>query len=169
MMKIFLVGFMGVGKSYWGKLWAQQLGMDFYDLDETIEQQEQKSISDIFEKNGEDEFRQIETEVLTSFDSKDNFIMACGGGTACFNRNMDWMNKHGLTIYLSANAKEIYKRVYNEKQKRPLLKNASNNELLEVIKIKLQEREHYYIQAKNTLAVNLLKVDSLQPILVQQY
>lgn len=167
-MKIFLVGFMGVGKSYWGKLWAQQLGMDFYDLDETIEQQEQKSISDIFKKNGEDIFRQIETEVLTSFADKDNFIMACGGGTACFNRNMDWMNKHGLTIYLSANAKEIYKRVYNEKQKRPLIKNTMDNELLEVITIKLLEREQFYLQAKNSLVVNLLSIDSLQPFVKQK-
>ena len=99
-MKIFLTGFMGSGKTYWGRIWSRQLGLDFYDLDELIEKKEGKTISTIFEKEGEDHFRKLEATALKAFAETENGIIACGGGTACFNDNMQWMNEQGVTVFL---------------------------------------------------------------------
>lgn len=147
-MKIFLIGFMGTGKSYWGKRWAEKYGLDFFDLDEIIEAKLEKSIADIFEEDGEDIFRKAETACLRKFSEKNNFIIACGGGAACFNDNMQWMNVNGITVYLSASANYIYDRVQPEKNRRPLIKKLDDQELVFFIKEKLKERELFYKQAK---------------------
>ena len=80
-MNFFLIGFMGSGKTYWGKIWAHQMGLDFYDLDEIIEQSEKKSIAAIFEKEGEEYFRKIETLALHQFSKIENAVIACGGAS----------------------------------------------------------------------------------------
>ncbi|HEX2683637.1 MAG TPA: shikimate kinase, partial [Ferruginibacter sp.] len=98
--KIFLVGFMGSGKTYWGRIWAQAYQLAFYDLDEVIEQDQGKTVAEIFKTYGEDRFRQIEAGTLRSFSEKNNCIVACGGGTPCFHDNMQWMNEQGTTVYL---------------------------------------------------------------------
>jgi shikimate kinase len=154
--KFFLVGFMGSGKTYWGRKWAQQQHLDFFDLDDVIESEQQKTISEIFEKEGEDHFREIEAGYLRTFSQKDNFIVACGGGTACFNDNMQWMNENGMVVYLSASPQTIYDRVASEKNKRPLLEKISEPELLCFIEQKLKEREHFYKQAKVIVRVEEL-------------
>jgi len=151
--KIFLIGFMGSGKSYWGKKWAQQYGYYFYDLDEVIEKKQGKTIATIFEKDGEDFFRATEAAALMKFGSKDNCMIACGGGTACYANNMQWMNENGITVYLQASPQYIYDRVLEETEKRPLIKKVSRAELLFFIEQKLKEREPFYSQAKITLAV----------------
>lgn len=154
--KIFLIGFMGTGKTYWGKKWSQKYYLDFYDLDEVIEEQEGKTISTMFEEDGEDHFRKIEATALRIFSEKDNCIVACGGGAACFNDNMAWMNENGTTIYLAATAKYIYDRVIKEKEKRPLISKLNQAALLSFIEQKLKEREPYYKQAKIVLPVEEL-------------
>ncbi len=155
-MKIFLIGFMGSGKTYWGKKWAGQCGFDFYDLDQLIETEHNKSIAAIFEKDGEDYFREIETIELKKLAAKDNCIIACGGGTACYNDNMQWMNENGVPVYLQAFPQYIYERVLDEKEKRPLIKKVSRAELLFFIEQKLKEREDFYNQAKIILPVQEL-------------
>ena len=162
--KVFLIGFMGSGKTYWGKIWAQQKGLDFYDLDEIVEAKEGKSIAAIFEKEGEDYFRKTETEVLHTFAEKDGCIIACGGGTACFNDNIQWMNKQGTPVYLSATPTDILNRVIEEKDKRPLINKLNEAELLFFIEQKLKEREPFYNQAKFILPVTELNKDSLSAI-----
>ena len=159
--KIFLIGFMGSGKTYWGKIWAQKKGLDFYDLDELIEEKEGRFIATIFEKEGEDYFRKIETEALHTFSEKDNCIIACGGGAACFNDNMLWMNENGTTVYLAASPQYILSRVKEEKEKRPLINKLNEAELLFFIQQKLKEREPFYTQAKIILPVTELNEDSL--------
>ena len=159
--KIFLIGFMGSGKTYWGKIWAQKKSLDFYDLDELIEEKEGRSIATIFEKEGEDYFRKIETEALHIFSEKDNCIIACGGGAACFNDNMLWMNENGTTVYLAASPQYILSRVKEEKEKRPLINKLNEAELLFFIQQKLKEREPFYTQAKIILPVTELNEDSL--------
>jgi shikimate kinase len=114
-MIIFLIGFMGTGKTHWGKIWAAKTGLPFFDLDDVIEEQENKTIAAIFEQDGESYFRQRETAVLQSFSGYQNSIISCGGGTACFNNNMQWMNDNGTTVYLSATAADIIKRVIDER------------------------------------------------------
>ncbi|MEP7237631.1 MAG: shikimate kinase [Ferruginibacter sp.] len=162
--KIFLIGFMGSGKTYWGKIWAEQLGFTFYDLDEVIETGEGRSIAAIFEKEGEDHFRKLETTALQTFAEKDNCLIACGGGTACFNNNLNRMNEMGLTVYLSASPQYILNRIIDEKEKRPLINKLNAAELLFFIEQKLKEREPFYKQAQIILPVNELNENSLSTL-----
>jgi shikimate kinase len=161
-MKIFLIGFMGSGKTYWGSRWAAKYDLPFIDLDERVAQIENKTIAEIFERDGEEYFREVETACLKKNPGKDNFIMACGGGTACYNNNMLWMNENGTTVYLSASPQVLYKRLMDEKDKRPLLKKIHPDELIPFIKRKLQEREPFYRQAKIILPEEELNMESLQ-------
>jgi shikimate kinase len=150
-MLIFLVGFMGSGKTHWGKRWSQAYQIPFVDLDDAIETAEGKTIPDIFAVNGEAYFRDIETKILHGLSQQKNIIIACGGGTPCFHDNMQWMNKHGITIYVTAPAEVIMKRVMVQQDKRPLLKDMNPIELLAYIEQTIKIREPYYSQAKITL------------------
>jgi shikimate kinase len=163
-MKIFLIGFMGSGKTHWGSIWAAKSGLPFFDMDDMIEKAENKTIAQIFELHGETYFRQLETKVLHTFTAQDNCIIACGGGTPCFNNNMQWMNKNGTTIYLKATAEEITKRLTNEQEKRPLIKNLNGKELLSFIKTKINEREKFYVTAKIILPVAEINAESINQI-----
>ena len=156
-MNIFLIGFMGTGKTYWGKIWAQYNGLIFYDLDEVIEKKEGKTIAAIFEKEVEGYFRKLETAALHTFFEKENCMIACGGGTPCFDDNIEWMNKNGTVIYLLAKPQYIFDRVMEEKIERPLINKLNTAELLFFIEQKLKEREPFYNQAKIILSVNELE------------
>ncbi len=147
---------MGSGKSYWGNIWSKQSSLPFFDLDTVIEEQHNKTIAQIFEEDGEPFFRYAETAALHTFAGKKKCIVACGGGTPCFNNNMQWMNEHGTTVYLKATPAEIVNRVTGEQDKRPLIKNLSQQELYSFIKKKLEEREPFYAQAKHILPVSSL-------------
>lgn len=162
--KIFLIGFMGVGKTYWGKIWARQLDLDFYDLDEIIETAQGRSIASIFEKEGEAYFRNLETAALQNFGEKKNYLVACGGGVACFNDNIHWMNKNGTSVYLSASPQLILNRVLKEKIKRPLISKLNETELLVYIEQKLTEREPFYKQAKHRLTADRVDMYSLSKL-----
>jgi shikimate kinase len=164
-MKIFLIGFMGSGKTHWGRIWANQAGMDFFDHDELIEQMEGKSIPAIFEMQGERYFREKESEVLRTFANKENCIIACGGGTPCFYGNMQWMNDNGTTIYLEAAPAQLMNRLTAEKDKRPLLNHMKDIELLSFIEQKFKEREPSYRLANVVLPVDALDPHSLEDIL----
>ena len=118
----FLIGFMGTGKSHWGKLWAAANKLTFVDLDELIEKEEDSTIAEIFDTKGEDYFRKIEKELLRKSGELKNTLIACGGGTPCFFENIQWMNDHGVTIFIRSRPTEILDRVMEEKEKRPLLK-----------------------------------------------
>ena len=150
---VFLVGFMGSGKSYWGKKWAQLRGVPFYDLDAVIEKNQGRSIPAIFDNEGEDHFRKIETAVLRSMALTANCIIACGGGTPCFYDNMQWMNDQGTTVYMAASPHYILNRLHAEKDKRPLISKLNEPELLFFIEEKLKEREFFYKQANIILPV----------------
>ena len=152
--RIFLIGFMGSGKSHWGKIWAAVNQYSYVDLDEAIVAYEEDSVSSVFEKKGETYFREIESLMLRTFSGKnDKIIIACGGGTPCFNDNMDWMNKNGITVYLKASPAQLMFRLLPEKDKRPIIKNISDDELENFISKKLEEREKYYLQAQIIIPV----------------
>ena len=152
---------MGSGKSYWGKIWAEKLGYTFIDLDELIEKREQASIVDIFEKNGEDIFRLLETKMLRDLVRHENCVIACGGGTPCFHDNIKWMNEKGTTVYLSAPAAYLFEKIKNEKAKRPLIKNVNEAELLFFTEQTLKQRLPVYEQATFTLDASELSDESL--------
>ena len=164
-MRIFLLGFMGSGKSHWGRLWAAAHNFNFIDLDEELEKHEQKTVAAIFETRGEDYFRQKETILLRSLTAQSNSIVSCGGGTPCFFDNMAWMNKNGLTIFLEATTQFILKNIKNEKDKRPLIKEKSDAELLLFIDLKLKERQPYYSKAKIILPAADLNIDSIKKVI----
>ena len=115
-MLFFLLGFMGSGKSHWGKLWAAEYKLGFIDMDEEIEINERKTVSEIFDSKGEEYFRSLEADLLRTYEKLGSSIIACGGGTPCYHDNMKWMNEHGLTIYLSAKPEEILRRLMKTQQ-----------------------------------------------------
>lgn len=165
---IFLIGFMGSGKSYWGHMWALEEGYTFYDLDTEIEKVFQLSVEHIFEKHGEDKFREMERYHLRKFESCNNHLVACGGGTPCFFDNLEWMKQHGTVIYLKASPEYILERVMDETEKRPLLKKINPSELLFFIEQKLKEREPVYLQANYVWDVNSINKDSIKLLIKKE-
>ena len=122
-LKVFLVGMPLCGKSTIGKVVAKKLNFKIIDLDTEIIKSENQTIKKIFELNGEKYFREIETQLLDSIINKNkSFIMATGGGTPCFNNNINLINKSGISIYIDTPIKKLEKRLINENE-RPLLKN----------------------------------------------
>jgi shikimate kinase len=146
-MKIFLIGFMGCGKSHHGRKLAQMLDYQFIDLDEWIVDKAQMSIPVIFREKGEACFRQLEAKALRALGEKEKTVIACGGGAPCFHQNMEWMNQHGVTIFLDTAEPLILERVRRKLDKRPLLKGKSDGELRKFISTKLSERRSFYEQA----------------------
>jgi shikimate kinase len=151
-MLFFLNGFMGSGKSHWGKIWAAEYKLAFADLDELIEMQEGQSVVDIFESKGESYFREIEAAKLREAGQLKNTIIACGGGTPCFHDNIHWMNEQGISVYIAASPDEILRRLAKGQEQRPLIKKLNPAELLFFIQQKLKEREQFYKQANITLS-----------------
>lgn len=146
-MKIFLLGFMGTGKTYWGQMWANQNGLHFFDLDTVVEEHTGLSIPQIFKIHGESFFREEEHKRLLSFGKERHFILSTGGGTPCFYNNMQWMNENGLTIYLKTPIPILKDRLSREKIHRPLIKHLNDDEIERFIKESIQKREKYYNKA----------------------
>jgi shikimate kinase len=152
---------MGSGKSHWGHIWALEHAYTFYDLDTEIEKAFELSVEEIFEKHGEEKFRELERYHLRKFEKKKKYLLSCGGGTPCFFDNLEWMKEHGEIIYLKASPEYILDRVMDETTKRPLLKEVNPAELLFFIQKKLKEREPVYLKANHILEVEKLQNDSL--------
>lgn len=147
-MKIFLIGFMGSGKTYWGRLLSEKLGILFFDLDEQIVADAERPIVEIFESQGEEQFRQREKEVLNIItESHDSFIMACGGGAPCYFNNIEYMNNNGTTVWINTPLDILYQRLISEKEKRPLIKSLTDEQLRGFIAKKFSDRKIYYGQA----------------------
>jgi shikimate kinase len=146
--KIYLLGYMAVGKTTLGKQLAEALHYDFIDLDEWIEYETKKTIAQFFEEEGEVAFRKIEQEYLHKTFVLTNTLISCGGGTPCFYDNMEQMNAHGKTVWVEADVKDIAKRIQAQKNKRPLLNTLDSIMLEQKIETHLNERISYYNQAK---------------------
>lgn len=147
MSKIFLLGYMGSGKSYLGKRLAQNINFDFLDLDELIELKNEQSISDIFVEKGEKYFRQTESECLKSLKNQENIVVALGGGTPCFFDNMNWINEQGVSIYLKTATEILVQRLKNEMAHRPIIQQLSEKELPDFIEKNIAKRSPFYEQA----------------------
>jgi len=144
---IFLVGFMGAGKTTIGKELAKQLKFKFIDLDDQIESSTKKSISTIFKREGERAFRIIEQQALFNLVDSNKIVVATGGGCATYENNMSWMNEHGFTIYLFAHPGIIFHRLAQQRSGRPLIEEKSDIELMEYINDVMETRHQYYNQA----------------------
>ncbi|MBK8505134.1 MAG: shikimate kinase [Saprospiraceae bacterium] len=155
-MRIFILGFMGVGKSTLGRLVAEQLSLRFLDFDMLLEEHQGMSISDIFTRYGEVYFRKLEHDLLREVvQTNDHFILSTGGGLPCFHHNLEFMNDHGQTIYLKSDAEAIANRLGHSTGSRPLIAGKSVSELRQYVEETLSRRNHYYAQASIVIDVDL--------------
>jgi shikimate kinase len=162
-MRIFLIGFMGSGKTTMGKQLAAKLGYQFVDQDHEVENKFKMSVNEIFATHGEATFRKAEREVLLSFENKENLVISTGGGAPCFFDNIQLMNKLGCSIYLKADPKTLVTRLKDSHNTRPLIKDKSEPELFDYVSEKLKERETFYNQATITIqAINLRATDIIR-------
>lgn len=150
MKPIFLIGYMGSGKSTLGYALSKATGLTFIDLDTYIENRYRKSVRDIFAERGEDGFRKIEKSMLAEVCNFEDVIVACGGGTPCFFDNMDVMNSHGTTVLLDTSIDTLHRRLCHGKAKRPLIASLSDDELKTFIDTALNQRKPHYCRAKHS-------------------
>ncbi|MDR1737467.1 MAG: shikimate kinase [Candidatus Symbiothrix sp.] len=148
MNKIFLIGYMGAGKTTLGKELANRLNTPLIDTDLFIENRYRKSISDMFAEHGESGFREIERKILYEIADFEDVVVATGGGMPCFFDNMDCMNRAGKTVYLQVPEEELAARLYLLKRTRPLIKNKTQDEIRQFIAETLNFREKWYLQAQ---------------------
>jgi shikimate kinase len=166
-MKLFLIGFMGSGKTHWGNLLAQKLALPFFDLDRVISEKEQKTIPEIFAENGEEYFRVLEKGCLEEIaENNKEFIISCGGGTPCFFNNIQFMKKTGTVVWLNTPVDVLVGRLLRNKDSRPLLKDLAASELKTYILKKILSRRLYYEQAQITVNEENLTVDSFAEIIL---
>lgn len=153
---------MGSGKSTLGKKLAKKLNLQFLDLDQLIEKQEHCSIADIFHKKGENYFRVLETAVLNhSITTNQNFVLSLGGGTPCFNNNIELINQSGKSIYLKYNAGILTSRLLTAKQQRPLIVGKNEKELKQFVLDLLNQREPFYNQCQFIIEGNNITTDAI--------
>ena len=160
-MNIFLIGFMGSGKSTVGKKLAARLGYSFLDMDVEIEKEEGKPIATIFSEKGETYFRNLEFEWLRNF-SKENNIVATGGGAPCVNSNLEKMKAKGITVYLKSSPENLAQRLFNARGSRPLIDHLKNDlaALTAFVESKLAERLPYYSQCD--VIIDAINFDSVK-------
>lgn len=150
-MRYFLIGFMGAGKSRIGKQLSENLNLKYIDLDEYIEESENRTISDIFNNSGETYFRELEKRYLKETIKEKDIIVSTGGGTPTFHNLIELMNEVGETIYLECCTETLFERLHNNKDKRPMISQLSDKSLRRYIENKMQERKFFYNKAKYTI------------------
>ena len=150
MTRIFLIGYMGAGKTTLGKAFARAMGLTFIDLDWYIEERFHKTIRELFTERGEDAFRDLERRMLHEAGEFEDVVISVGGGTPCFFDNVDYMNSVGETVFLDVDIRVLFRRLKIAKQQRPLLDGKSDEELMQFIQEALQNRLPFYTRAKHT-------------------
>lgn len=156
MKRIFLIGYMGAGKTTIGKALAREMDLDFYDLDWYIEDRFRKKIPQIFAEKGEGGFRDMERNMLREVGEFEDVVISCGGGTPCFFDNVDYMNQQGDTIFLSATPEVLKEHLLMGKSQRPLIQGKSPEELIDYIHESLQTRLPFYTKARHTLNIDVI-------------
>lgn len=152
-MLIFLIGFMGSGKTTLGRPLSSRLGYDFLDLDKVIEEGEGSTVGEIFAARGEEYFRTLERRYLQDIIVHGgNAVVSTGGGTPCFNGNMELMNTNGITVYLKLSPGMLADRLMAARVCRPLLEGKSPEELMQYIVDTLAVREEHYERANVVVA-----------------
>lgn len=165
---IYIIGFMGSGKSTAGKRLASALGWSFIDLDRKIEEFAGKTIPQIFSQDGEDHFRKIESDVLKSSGKLEKTVISTGGGTPCHGENMDFMLNTGVTVYLKMTPAQLAGRLLGSSGERPLLRNVPDERLPAFIEEKLAYREKWYCRANLTVDGISLNIDLLKSIIFSE-
>ncbi len=160
MKRIYLIGYMGAGKTTVGKELAKRIGLSFIDLDNYIEARYHRTVGQLFQEKGEEGFRNIEGRMLREVATFEDVLISTGGGAPCFTENMLFMNQTGTTVYLKVSVEELAKRLEVCKQTRPILKGFSGEELRNFIDESLQKRESYYNQASLIFNAEVMLTDA---------
>jgi shikimate kinase len=157
MIRIFLIGYMGAGKTTLGRALAKELKIEFIDLDNYIEERLCKSISQIFAEKGEEGFREIERRMLHEAGEFENVVISTGGGTPCFFDNIEYMNRQGATVFLDVPVERLFIRLSIARKKRPLIMGKSDEELRCFIAEQLAKRLPHYSKAKQRFTADRLE------------
>ena len=169
-MKIFLIGYMGCGKSSLGRKIAKRAEMRFVDMDSVIEEREGASVSDIFHYAGEEYFREKERELIEEVAAaEDDVVVSTGGGVPAWRDNMERLNGMGTTIYLQRSPEQILSRLsaYG-REKRPMFRGKSDEELLKFMHDHLAEREPYYAKANIVVDCNTMSDDAVVNYIIER-
>ncbi len=148
MIRVFLMGFMGAGKTTLGKALAKDLDVSFIDLDQYIERRYMKSVSQIFATRGEQGFREIESRMLREVGDFDDVIVSCGGSTPLIGDNMNYMLQNGKTVYLKCDNDTLLRRLKSARSQRPLIASKTDEELAAFIESETKRREPGYLRAE---------------------
>jgi len=167
-MIVYLIGFMGSGKARYGRRLAQEMNFSFVDTDQLIEEREGMDITEIFKTKGEEYFRTLEQKVLTEVSQMNQTIVATGGGMPCWEKNLDFMNTTGLTVYLKAGLGCVMKNLLKEKEKRPMIANIDSTVLADYIHEKLEERKPCYKDAHTWILTNNMKFSELHNLVTKK-
>jgi shikimate kinase len=157
MIRIFLIGYMGAGKTTLGKALARKLNLSFVDIDWFIENRFHKRIQDLFEERGEAGFRELERKILHEVAEFEDAIISTGGGAPCFFDNMDLMNRKGSTVFLDVQPDVLFRRLRMTSTSRPILKDKTDEELSAFIIQALEGRLPFYTQAQYTFNADKLE------------
>ena len=152
---------MGAGKTTAARRLAQRLGWEVADTDALFEEKYKISVNDFFNKYDELLYRKLESEVLKATEGLENVVVSTGGGTACYFDNMEWMNSHGLTVFLRISPQAAVDRVIHSRHKRPLAEGKSEKELTEFVNSHYASRMPFYEQARLTVKSEDLDVEGL--------
>ncbi len=148
MTRIFLIGYMGAGKTTLGKAFAREMNLSFVDQDWYIEERFHKTVQEIFAERGEQGFRELERQMLHEIAEFENVVISTGGGAPCFFDNMDFMNQKGETVFLNVAPEVLFSRLKLASQNRPILRGKTNEELKAFIAKALEKRAPFYSKAK---------------------
>lgn len=159
--RIYLVGYMGSGKSSVSKKLASRIGFSSLDTDLMLENKYKISVDDFFHKYDEKLFRQFESDILRSTASMTNCVVATGGGTPCSLGNMEWMNENGLTIFIKVSPQTVVNRLLNSKRKRPLVEGKTEAKLADYVAKHYESRLPFYEQAQLTVKGENIDLENL--------
>jgi shikimate kinase len=160
-MKIYLIGYMGSGKSTVGELLAERMKLNFIDFDKYIERETGKTITEIFDTTGEEKFRELEHQHLKKLLRQDDVVVSLGGGTPCFYNNIELINKSGISVYLEMNVDSLVKRLSKARNKRPLIHDLNETELRYFIEANLEKRKMIYEQAHFSIKTSDLSLEKI--------
>lgn len=165
-MRVFIIGYMGAGKSTIGKRLANALGKSFIDLDDAFEAKYRYSIPRFFEHFGETRFRSFEQECLKEIiNDHDDAVISTGGGTACSNENISLMNNSGTTVYLKMHPKSLAHRLNHARRLRPIVRDVQNEDMQTFVEEQLLEREFFYSQARLIVKGESIDIEELVGLL----
>lgn len=157
MIRIFLTGYMGAGKTTLGKAFARKLDIPFVDLDWYMEERFHKTVGELFAERGEAGFRELEKAMLHEVGAFEDVVISTGGGAPCFFDNMDFMNRNGMTVFLDVHPDVLFRRLRIAKHQRPILQGKQDDELKAFIVQALEKRIPFYSQAKYVFSADELE------------